>query len=172
MALITFIAGNFKHCLEICSTDFSSVSNSALFEGNLLRLKALALVELHSKHRKTSSQAVSVEVSDSSGSSDRETSIREAITSVENALEIYSCAVTTMSSWQLGSSVQKGSGVRKVNVWGQALSNFHLGYLFKKLNTLVEINKEETKCDAGSPPPKQDLLDKASTHLKKAFKGF
>ena len=37
-----FLSGDFESSLDICNTNFSNYANSSLFEGNLLRFRALA----------------------------------------------------------------------------------------------------------------------------------
>ena len=37
-----FLFGDYEYCLSICSHNFSNVTNSSLFQGNILRLKSLA----------------------------------------------------------------------------------------------------------------------------------
>ena len=38
-----FLSTDYEKCLEVCSVNFSFISNSKLFESNILRFKALAL---------------------------------------------------------------------------------------------------------------------------------
>ena len=38
-----FLFNDYEICLELCETNFSPIANSNIFEGNLLRFKALAL---------------------------------------------------------------------------------------------------------------------------------
>ena len=46
-----FLSRDFEYCLRICSTNFSYVANSSLFEGNILRFRALASEQLFSLMR-------------------------------------------------------------------------------------------------------------------------
>ena len=41
-----FLCQDYEYTLRICSTNFSFVANSSLFEGNILRIKALASEQL------------------------------------------------------------------------------------------------------------------------------
>ena len=47
VATIAYLSDAFERCLNICQTNFSSLANSIVFEGNILRLKALCLLKLH-----------------------------------------------------------------------------------------------------------------------------
>lgn len=38
----TYLANDYEYCLRISMTDFSSNASSRLFEGNILRFRALA----------------------------------------------------------------------------------------------------------------------------------
>ena len=42
-AMNAFLKQDFEYCVQICSKDYSFVANTNVFEGNILRLKALAL---------------------------------------------------------------------------------------------------------------------------------
>ena len=46
MAANIFLSGDYEYCLWICSHNFSYVANASLFEGNILRFKALAAEQL------------------------------------------------------------------------------------------------------------------------------
>ena len=41
--VIDFLANDIETCFNTCDTNFSNVTNNNLFEGNILRIKALAL---------------------------------------------------------------------------------------------------------------------------------
>ena len=43
------LSDHYDYCLRICSTNFTYVANSFLFEGNILRFKALAIHLIHKK---------------------------------------------------------------------------------------------------------------------------
>ena len=42
----TFLTNDYEYSLRISSADFSYIANSALFEGNILRYRALASIKL------------------------------------------------------------------------------------------------------------------------------
>ena len=42
----SLLSKDYEYCIEICETDFSMVTESDLFEGNMLRFRALALEQL------------------------------------------------------------------------------------------------------------------------------
>ena len=46
LAAVSFLANDYQYSLKISSTDFSQQTNDALFEGNLLRYRALASLKL------------------------------------------------------------------------------------------------------------------------------
>ena len=50
-AVNTLLCADFAYVLRICSTNFSFIANTSLFEGNILRLKSLAAEYLY-KQRK------------------------------------------------------------------------------------------------------------------------
>ena len=45
-----FLSTDYEKCLEVCSINFTFISNSLLFESNLLRFKGLALEQIFLKH--------------------------------------------------------------------------------------------------------------------------
>lgn len=47
IAAISFLSYDYEKGLEICKTNYSSLSNSLIFEGNILRLKAMCLSNLY-----------------------------------------------------------------------------------------------------------------------------
>ena len=102
----TYLLNDFEHSLRISTTDFSYVANTALFEANILRFRALASLKLF-QHCDL----------------DNEENIREeydylikAIESMQNALQIYSAI--------------DEEGVNQKNNYGMALSNYALGYIY------------------------------------------
>ena len=46
MCADTYLINDFEYSLRISTTDFSCVANTPLFEGNILRLRALASIEI------------------------------------------------------------------------------------------------------------------------------
>ena len=42
MAANIFLFGDYEYCLSLCSHNFSHITNTSLFEGNILRFKSLA----------------------------------------------------------------------------------------------------------------------------------
>ena len=45
-----FLSTDYEKCLKVCSSNFSLISNSFLFESNFLRYKALALEQIFLKY--------------------------------------------------------------------------------------------------------------------------
>ena len=43
----SYLSYDYGKCLEICENNYSYVANSHLFEGNILRFKALCLEQLY-----------------------------------------------------------------------------------------------------------------------------
>ena len=46
MAATTYLLNDFEYSLRISTTDFSCMTNTPLFEGNILRFRALASLKL------------------------------------------------------------------------------------------------------------------------------
>ena len=103
-----FLSRDFEYCLRICSTDFSYVANSPLFEGTILRFRALASEELFS--------LVRPEEQKDSGAPDY-SSLFDAIDSAKNALQIYSD--------------------KDQSLHGVALPHFQLGYIYEKHANII-----------------------------------
>ena len=49
-----FLCKNYEYCLQICRIDYSRLIHSSLFEGNLQRFKALAIMQLAVSHESSS----------------------------------------------------------------------------------------------------------------------
>ena len=47
VATIAFLSKDYELSLDICSTNFSNLANSIIFEGNILRIKSLSLTRLY-----------------------------------------------------------------------------------------------------------------------------
>ena len=77
-----FLSRDYEYCLRICSTNFSYVADTALFEGNILRFRALASEQLFSL---MCANLEEKEVLDYSA-------LFDAIDSAKNSLQIYSDA--------------------------------------------------------------------------------
>ena len=42
-----FLSTNYEKCFKVCSANYSFIANSTIFEGNILRFKALALEHIY-----------------------------------------------------------------------------------------------------------------------------
>ena len=80
----SFLFNDYEICLELCETNFSPIANSNLFEGNLLRFKALTLEHLYLKHTDESKPFNTIRSTYTN--SNMLTRAKEAL---ENALEIF-----------------------------------------------------------------------------------
>lgn len=104
-AAITYLMDDFSFAYQISSTNFEGISNSVLFRGNILRLKALSAEQIFvqyydPKEPENSFQRVGA-------------FLMEAIQSAREALQQYQAE-------------------SKINDYGVALQRFHLGYLYEK----------------------------------------
>ena len=88
MTANTFLSRDFKQCLRVCNQDFSYISNSYLFEGNILRFKALALHEIYKKHTAKNTYLPIYE-RDDYFEFDKPIMIVNAKNSLENAIKIF-----------------------------------------------------------------------------------
>ena len=75
-----FLTNDFEHSLLISTQNFASIANTCLFEGNILRFRALASLKLFEN-----------ELADPSEEDQKEnfTHLTKAIESLENAVEIF-----------------------------------------------------------------------------------
>lgn len=99
-------------CLEFCETDFSHVANSGLFEGNILRFKALAILTILEKKLRAQegSSSTLIRAKEAKFTRDEQQEmLKRAIGALENALEIS----------RAGAQDPKG----------KALAYYQLGYL-------------------------------------------
>ena len=103
----TYLLNDFEHSLRISTTDFSYVANTALFEANILRFRALASLKLFHHFDFTEEENL------------REgyDYLMKAIESMLNALQIYQ-------------AIDEES-INQKNNYGMALSNYALGYIYK-----------------------------------------
>lgn len=103
----TYLTNQFEQSLRISTQDFSSVDRTGLFEGNLLRFRALASLKLF-EH--------GLEERDNKFKRENFTYLTKAIASLENALEIY--------------RAKELNGDQNQNEYGVALSMYTLGYTY------------------------------------------
>ena len=75
-----FLSRDFEYCLRICSANFAQVTDSSLFEGNILRFRALASEQLFSLMCESEEEGEAPDYS----------SLFDAIDSAKSALKIYS----------------------------------------------------------------------------------
>ena len=80
MVADTFLSYDFEYSLRISTTDFSYLANSCIFEGNILRFRALASLKLFESSLQ--------EVNDDH-MYDNFLLLSTAIASLENSLTIY-----------------------------------------------------------------------------------
>ena len=107
----TFLSNDYEHCLKICETDFAYIANSHLFEGNILRFKALAHHEIYKIS--TARQHPSVYERDVTGDPVKlARMLTEAEEALLNAKEVFKLGIHQSSK-------------------GIALVEYHLGCLYK-----------------------------------------
>ena len=102
-AVNIFLCQDYEYTLRICSTNFSYIANTSLFEGNILRIKSLASEQLFVIHKQSSRPFNEEEQSKNFPR------LLMAIESAKNALSIY-------NSDNFDTSGQ--------NIYGIALQNF------------------------------------------------
>ena len=113
----TYLKNDFEHSLRISTQDFSYVAYSPLFEGNILRFRALASLKLFEQYNNDKYE------------SPEETLdyLIKSIASLENAYNIF--------------EVTEESNTKDKNYYGMALSSFSLGYIYQQFAS--ELIKEE-----------------------------
>ena len=105
-----FLSSDFEYCLRLTQKNFSFVENTSLFEGNILRFRSLAADQLFCRKDDWTT-------SDHQSFSNLE-NLFTALESAENALTIYEDRKDVIGKLN--------------NVYGQALQEFQLGYLYKR----------------------------------------
>ena len=100
-AVNIFLCQDYSYTRRICSTNFSYVANTSLFEGNILRINALASEQLYLAR-------ASCKYLDDDERMQNIASLFAAIQSATNALDIYNCSLKATSR----------------NIYGYALQNF------------------------------------------------
>ena len=111
-AVNMILQADYEYVLRICSTNFSYIANTSLFEGNILRLKSIACEQIFKIKDETSNK----EEEDSENQKQIISMLFMAIDSARNGLSIY----------------QSDNHTKKVeNIYGIALQNFQIGYLLK-----------------------------------------
>lgn len=83
-----FLCQDFEYTVRICSTNFSYVANTSLFEGNILRIKSLAQQELFNIRQ--NQEFFGDEEERSRERKQRLQVLLSAIDAARNALSIYS----------------------------------------------------------------------------------
>ena len=102
-----YLTNDFEYSLRISTQNFSSIANSCLFEGNILRFRALASLKLFEhglEEREEDKQ-------------ENFTYLTKAIDSLDNALEIF--------------KAEKELREFDPNYYGVALSVYTLGYTYR-----------------------------------------
>ena len=126
-----FLSTNYEKCRQVCSVNYSFVSNSDIFEANLVRFKALALEQiyqqfnediqsLHAEHIKRLTPEQNTEL------------LLDAIEATQNAIEItrLNFSKTNMPIGLLP------------NNHGTALAEFQLGHLYEKYVVTLTVHQE------------------------------
>ena len=147
-----FLSSDFEYCLRISMKNFSFIENSSLFEGNILRFRSLAAEQLyeHKSSVRISDQEIQVNL----------TNLFTALESAENALTIYT------------SRDKDETGLHN-NIYGQALQEFQLGYLYKKYSKdLFDPNTHHYAKGAGESYPRKTVLQAMQTGWDKSIEYF
>lgn len=129
MAANILISGDYEYCLSICSHDFSHVTkNISLFDGNILRFKSLAAerffqyINAFPNPQERLSMPSSQEFKQLSN-------LFLAIESAKNALEIYKNRTIDKKPYP--------------NIYGMALQQYQLGYLYGKYATVLSTEQAQ-----------------------------
>ena len=147
-----FLSSDFEYCMRITMKNFSFIENSSLFEGNILRFRSLAAEQLyeHKSSIRISDQEIQINL----------TNLFIAFESAENALTIY----TKREAEETGLSN---------NIYGQALQEFQLGYLYKKYSKdLFDPNTHHYARGASEKYPKKTIIKEIQTGWDKAIEYF
>ena len=102
-----YLTNDFEYSLRISTQNFSSIANTCLFEGNILRFRALASLKLFEHGFEESEE----------DKQENFTYLTKAIESLENALEIF--------------KAEKELREFDPNHYGVALSVYTLGYTYR-----------------------------------------
>lgn len=104
---MTFLTNDFEYSLRIASTDLSYFANTSLFEGNVLRFRALAAFKLFDHALQEEGDLVQ-----------NFHLLIQAIESLQNAMNIYEGKDVVNEFEQ--------------NVYGLALTEYSLGYIYHR----------------------------------------
>ena len=83
-----FLKQDYEYCLKICSKDYSFEANMNVFEGNIVRLKALALEHSIQSQRFSNNRRKTYGKVSAPTNEEKET-LLQAIEAVKNSLEIF-----------------------------------------------------------------------------------
>ena len=107
--VINYLTNDFEYCLRITQADLSFVANSAAFESNILRFRALASIKLFQ---------FAVDEDDLAFVKNFGL-LTQALSALQNALSIYKAE-------------QEGMTNLRRNDYGVALSNFTIGHIYQR----------------------------------------
>ena len=85
-AVNILLQADYEYVLRICSTNFSYIANTSLFEGNILRLKSLASEQIYKIKADTYNQE---EEEDQEYKTKNISKLLMAIDAAKNGLQIY-----------------------------------------------------------------------------------
>ena len=116
----TYLINDYEYSLRISSIDFSFIANTPLFEGNILRFRALASIEIVRYDLNFD------KISDALDMKDIYYYLTNSIASLENSFNIYE-AKEVMAEFEK-------------NHYGMALALYTLGYIYKTFSQ--ELSKD------------------------------
>ena len=122
MCADTYLINDFEYSLRIATADVSFIANTPLFEGNILRLRALASIEIFRYEMGNGKRE------DAQNMQENFNYLMTAIASLENALIIYE-AKEVMQEFEK-------------NHYGMALTLYTLGYIYKTFAKELSQNNE------------------------------
>ena len=107
----TYLMNDFEYSLRLSTNDFSSICTTSLFEGNILRFRALASLKLYELGLEDDLEFMQSNFE----------YLTTAIASLENALQIY--------------KAEKEARAYDQNHYGVALSAYSIGYTYETYST-------------------------------------
>ena len=116
MVADTYLANDYEYSLRISTNDFSYFANTSLFEGNILRFRALASIKLFEDCLKDDEQNKEAYFS----------LLTTSIANLENAIDIYGAKNNFKEFTE--------------NHWGLALAYYNLGYIYEKFANDLQEN--------------------------------
>lgn len=133
----SFLGKDYDYCMQICKTNFTRVTGSSLFDGNLQRFKALSLMSIVNLETAQNTPMNKYYLNEKIEKvSDHKLMISKALRAIKQSADIFSKCQT----------VEKSGEKHLKNYHGLALAEFMSGYLYANyMDILSEPAKEDTE---------------------------